>query len=99
MRRDAALITRPAGERILAELMRLSGAAFERLEELDLLGPLGGSTERLAGAPDGADYRLVAVFGENLERLPIPNELRRFGRTLLRAEPPADDTAPEAPGA
>src|SRR6266511_13478 len=36
---------------------------------------------------------LAPVFGENLERLPISNELRRFARTLLRAERPADDSA------
>jgi tRNA nucleotidyltransferase/poly(A) polymerase len=92
LRADASLVTRPAGERVLAELVRLSAAGFERLDDLGLLEPLGGSTERLARAPDDADYRLVAVFGENLERLPISNGLRRFARTLVRAEPPADDS-------
>jgi hypothetical protein len=32
------------------------------------------------------------VFGESLRRLPVPNELRRYASTLLRAEPPADDS-------
>ena len=40
--------TEPAGERILAELVRLSVAASARLDELGLLAPLGGSLERLA---------------------------------------------------
>jgi tRNA nucleotidyltransferase/poly(A) polymerase len=92
VRRDAALVTRPAGERTLAELTRLSAAGFERLDELGLLEPLGGSTERLAGAPDDPEYRLVAIFGERLERLPISNHLRRFARTLLRAQRPDDDS-------
>jgi tRNA nucleotidyltransferase/poly(A) polymerase len=91
--RDAGLVTRPAGERTLSELKRLSAAGFRRLQELGLLEPLGGSTMRLAGALDDPDYRLVAVFGKNLERLPVSNELRRFARTLLRAERPQDDSA------
>ena len=60
---------------------------------LSELKPLGGSTLRLAGALDDPDYRLVAVFGKNLERLPVSNELRRFARTLLHAERPQDDSA------
>jgi tRNA nucleotidyltransferase/poly(A) polymerase len=88
--RDAALVTAPAGERILAEVRRLSAEGFRRLDELGLLAPLGGSAARLKDAPDDADFLLVAVFGDNLERLPVSNELRRFARTLLRAERPAD---------
>jgi tRNA nucleotidyltransferase/poly(A) polymerase len=91
--RDAELVTRPAGERTLSELKRLSASGFRRLEELGLLESLGGSTLRLAGALDDPDYRLVAVFEKNLERLPVSNELRRFARTLLRAERPQDDSA------
>ena len=34
--------------------------------------------------------RLVAVFEERLERLPISNELGRYARALLRAKPPSD---------
>jgi hypothetical protein len=37
-----------------------------------------------------AEMRLVAVFEERLERLPISNELRRYSRTLLRARPASD---------
>jgi hypothetical protein len=37
----------------------------------------------------------VTVFGENLVRLPVSNELRRFARTLLAAKRPADDSARE----
>jgi hypothetical protein len=32
----------------------------------------------------------VAVLGDRLLRLPISNELRKYARTLLRAEPPED---------
>ena len=37
---------------------------------------------------DSPDYRLVAVFGEDLRRLPVSNELAPLRRALLRAEPP-----------
>ena len=37
IRRDAALVTRPAGERILGELAQLSARAYPRLAELGLL--------------------------------------------------------------
>ena len=90
--RDAGLVAFPAGERILAELERLSPDGFRRLDELALLRRLGGSLERL-GRVDVVDtpgYLLVVVFGSALERLPISNELRRLARTLLRAAPPAD---------
>jgi tRNA nucleotidyltransferase/poly(A) polymerase len=93
LRRDAPLVARPSGERILSELRRLSFRGFRRLEELGLLAPLGGSLARLRTADPLEDpsYRLVVVFGRELERLPISNELRRFARTLLAAKrPPAD---------
>jgi tRNA nucleotidyltransferase/poly(A) polymerase len=91
VRANGGLVTKPAGERILAELERLSSAGFERLEEIGLLAPLGGSTARLAGLEDAtADLRLVAVFGDTLGRLPVSNELRRYASALLRAELPAD---------
>jgi tRNA nucleotidyltransferase (CCA-adding enzyme) len=94
IRRDAHLVTRPSKERILAELRRLSADGLERLDELGLLRPLGGSLERAerAGAADHPDYDLVVIFGENLLELPISNETRRFARSLLRAEPPANDS-------
>ena len=90
-REHAALVTRPAGERILGELLRLSARGYRRLEELGLLAPLGGSLERLDRART-PDERLVAVFGERLGGLPVPTELRRFARVLVRAERPPDDS-------
>jgi poly(A) polymerase-like protein len=97
VRRRAALVTFPAGERILAELVRLSADGFRRLDELGLLAPLGGSTERLdrvAPARHPA-FLLLTVLGENVVRLPVSNEVRRFARVLLRARPPADDSPRE----
>jgi len=94
VRAHADLANRPAGERILAELERLSGAGFRRAEELGVLGPLGGSTEGLerAESEPSPALLLVVVFGENIERFPISNEFRRFARTLLAARRPVDDS-------
>jgi tRNA nucleotidyltransferase/poly(A) polymerase len=94
VRAHAQLVSRPAGERILGELERLSAAGFRRADELGVLAPLGGSTEQLDrahGAPSPA-LRLVLVFGETIELFPISNELRRFARTLLAAKRPGDDS-------
>jgi hypothetical protein len=95
VRAHAELVTRPAGERIFGELEQLTPDGFRRAEELGLLAPLGGSLDRLPEVDlvDSPGFLLVTVFGENLERLPISNELRRFARTLLRAERPSDDSA------
>jgi tRNA nucleotidyltransferase/poly(A) polymerase len=94
VRKHAALVDRPAGERILAELVRLSSQGFERLAELGLLAPFGGSIDRLRGLVDPTpEMRLVAVFEDRLARLPISNDLQRFARALLRAEPP-DEISP-----
>jgi hypothetical protein len=91
VREHAALVTRPAGERIVAELRRLSAGGYWRLDELGLLEPLGGKlTDRLERV-DSADYRLVAVFGDGLRRLPVSNELGRYAAALLRAERPDAD--------
>lgn len=92
VRKHAALVTRPAGERTFAELVRFSPAGHRRADELGLLSPLGGSVDRLDSVrpQDSSDLRLVTVFGGALERLPIPNELRRFSRALLRAGAPPD---------
>jgi hypothetical protein len=96
IREHAPLVDRPAGERILAELLRLSARGFRRLDELRLLAPLGGSVERLSGLEEaGAEMRLVAVFGERLAQFPVSNELRRYARVLLRAEPP-DELSPRS---
>ncbi len=90
VRADGALAGRPAGERILDELSRLSAAGYERLAELGLLAPLGGAVSPRLRAFDSPWFRLAAAFGRNLRRLPISNELRRYLETLLRAEPPTD---------
>jgi tRNA nucleotidyltransferase/poly(A) polymerase len=91
----AALVTQPAGERTHAELVRLSEAGYRRAEELGLLAPLGGSAAGLDRAEllDSPAFRLVAVFGENLTQLPVPNEIARYARTLLNAERPEDGSA------
>jgi tRNA nucleotidyltransferase/poly(A) polymerase len=91
VRRDAELVTRPAGERILAELRRLSAGGFRRLDGLGLLAPLGGTIDDRLDRWDSPDYRLVAVFGDGLRRLPVSNEQRRLAAALLRAEPPEPD--------
>ena len=92
VREHAELVGRPAGERIYAELLRLSVGGLRRAAELGLLEGLGGDASRLdrAGAVDTPRYRLVVAFGERLLDLPVPNELRRYAQALLRAEPPAD---------
>jgi len=90
----AALVDRPAGARIVAELVRLSVDGFRRADELGLLGPLGGSVAGLDGerAADSVEFRLVAVFGQRLSELPVSNELRRYASALLNADAPADDS-------
>lgn len=94
LRESASLVGEPAGERILGELERLSPDGFRRADELGLLRPLGGSLARLPTVDlvDSRDLLLVAVFGRELERYPISNELRRFARTLLAAERPESDS-------
>jgi tRNA nucleotidyltransferase/poly(A) polymerase len=91
VREHAGLVTRPAGERILAELRRLSPGGYRRLDELGLLEPLGGAITDRLDRVDSADYRLVAAFGEALRRLPISNELRRYAAAVLNAERPEPD--------
>lgn len=92
VRERAPLVARPAGERIFDELVRLSAAGFGRLEELGLLEPLGGSLDPRLRAVDSPWFRLAVTFGANLKPLPIPNGLRRFVDTLLRAAAPPDDS-------
>ena len=93
-RAHAALVTEPAGERILAELERLEPRGFFRLHELGLLEPLGGTLEGLARVQllNRPGFLLVAVFGRNLERLPISNDLRRYAGKMLGAERPPDSS-------
>jgi tRNA nucleotidyltransferase/poly(A) polymerase len=95
LRASAALVSRPAGERILAELQRLSPAGFRRLDEVGLLEPLGGALDERLDALDHPDFRLVVVFGESLRRLPISNELRRYSNVLRRARRPEDPSSRE----
>jgi hypothetical protein len=97
VRASASRVGEPAGERILGELERLSPDGFRRADELGLLGRLGGSVSGLdrVDPADTPGFVLVAVFGENLRRLPVSNELRRLATTLLGAERPADDSPRE----
>ena len=92
LRASTALVTQPAGERILSELQRLSSAGYSRLDEVGLLEPLGGGLDGPVEAVDDASFRLVAVFRENLWKLPISNDLRRYSNTLLRARTPEDSS-------
>ena len=87
VRSAAAQAGEPAGERILAELERLSPAGFRRAGELGLLAPLGGSAERLddVDVVDEPGFLLAVVLAENLRRLPISNDVRRLLRVLLAA--------------
>ena len=91
-RAKASLLTRSAGERILDELRRLGADGIERLGELGLLEPLGGQVDPRLHAFDSPWFRLTVTFGENLRRLPIPGDLRRFAGIVLRVDAPADDS-------
>jgi tRNA nucleotidyltransferase/poly(A) polymerase len=91
VREHAGLVTRPAGERILAELRRLSPGGYRRLDELGLLEPLGGAITDRLDRIDSADYRLVAAFGAALRGFPVSNDLQRYAAALLRAERPEPD--------
>lgn len=95
LRASAAFVTRPAGERVLAELRRLSPAGYRRLADVGLLAPLGGELDERLEALDDADFRLVAVFRDRLSQLPISNDLRRYAAALLRARRP-EDPSPRA---
>lgn len=92
LRASAALVAKPAGERVLAELERLSADGYRRLDEVGLLAPLGGAIGERLEALDHPDFRLVVVVGANLSRLPISNELKRYAKVLMRAERPADSS-------
>jgi len=93
LRRSTALVTRAAGERILAELHRLSPTGYRRLADVGLLAELGGTVDERLDALDDPDFRLVAALREGLASLPISNDLRRYANVLLRARPP-DDPSP-----
>jgi len=94
IREQAKLVVRPAGERILEVLSRLSITGWRRLADLGLLEPLGGSLEldERAAAIDSPGYRLVVYLQDSLGLLPISRELRRYAVALLRSSPPADSS-------
>ena len=91
----AHLVAKPAGERILGELWRLSTRGWRRLAELGLLERLDGSVDRAdrADAVDTPEYRLVVFLGDALGQLPISTQVRRYAVTLLRRDPPTDGSA------
>jgi tRNA nucleotidyltransferase/poly(A) polymerase len=95
VREQKQRVTEPAGERVVGELLQLSASGYERLEELGLLEPLGGSRDHLGRLKmiDTPEYRLASALGEAALRLPISRDLARYVRTLLRARPPEDDSA------
>jgi len=95
LRASSSLVVEPAGERVLAELRRLSADGYRRLEDVGLLEPLGGVLDERLDALDSVAFRLVAVFGENLARLPISNDLKRYSAALRRARTP-EDPSPRA---
>jgi tRNA nucleotidyltransferase/poly(A) polymerase len=88
VRASATRVTEPAGERILGELLRLSPSGYRRLDELGLLEPLGGTLTGPLDAVDDPWFRLVAVFGDRVGRLPVSRDLTRYVRALVRAERP-----------
>jgi Poly A polymerase head domain len=88
----ADLVSQAAGERVLAELARLSADGYRMLDELGLLARLGGSLDGRLGRLDSPRYRLVTAFRENVYCLPISAQTRRYARALLRAEAPRDDS-------
>jgi tRNA nucleotidyltransferase/poly(A) polymerase len=91
VREQAGLVTRPAGERILEVLLKLSVDGWRRLADLGLLQPLGGSLDLdgRADAVDSAEYRLVVFLQDSLGLLPVSRDLRRYAVALLRSPPPA----------
>jgi Poly A polymerase head domain len=95
VREQAALVTQPARERSLAELVRLSVDGYRRADELGLLAPLDGSSAGLdrPALVDRPAFRLLAVFGEALRQFPVSNETKRYAHKLLHAERPADGSA------
>jgi tRNA nucleotidyltransferase/poly(A) polymerase len=91
IREQAKLVTRPAGERVLEVLLRLSVDGWRRLDDLGLLEPLGGSLDLAsrAEAVDSGEYRLVVFLQDSVGLLPVSRDLRRYAVALLRSSPPA----------
>jgi hypothetical protein len=92
VREHAALVTVPARERTLAELVRLSADGYRRADELGLLAPIEGMSAGLdrPALVDRPAFRLVAVFGDALRRFPVSNETKRYAQKLFRAQAPED---------
>src|SRR5439155_8757240 len=90
VRKQAQLVAKAAGERVVAELGRMTAAGYRRLDELGLLRPLGGTIDERLDAADSPRYRLVAVFKDQVRRLPVSAETRRYARALLGAKRPVD---------
>jgi len=90
---QAILVTGAAGERVLAELERLGPRGYRRLDQLGVLAPLGGRIDERLDAVDSPRYRLVVVFKDQVRRLPVSGETRRYARVLLGAERPSDRSA------
>ena len=90
VREHAALVTEPARERTLAELVRLSVDGYRRADEHGLLAPLEGSSAGLdrPALVDRPAFRLVAVFGDALRRFPVSNETKRYAQKLLTRRRP-----------
>ena len=84
VREGAPLVTQSAGERVLDELRRLSAGGYERLAELGLLEPLGGSLSPRLREFDSPEYRLAVTFGARL----------RAAADLERAPPVHGHAAP-----
>jgi hypothetical protein len=95
LRTSSALVSQPAGERVLAELGHLSADGYRRLDEVGLLEPLGGALDPRLDALDDSNFRLVVAFGDGLRRLPISNDLKRYAAALSRAHKP-DDVSPRS---
>jgi len=90
VRKQSQLVAKAAGERVVAELGRMTAAGYRRLDELGLLRSLGGTIDERLDAADSPRYRLVAVFKDQVRRLRVSAETRRYARALLAAERPAD---------
>ncbi|MFY9579448.1 MAG: hypothetical protein WAQ33_08990, partial [Gaiellaceae bacterium] len=86
VRKQAELVAKAAGERVVAELGRMNAAGYRRLDELGLLRPFGGTIDDRLDAADSPRYRLVAVFKDQVRQLPVSAETRRYARALLGAE-------------
>ena len=95
VREQASHVIEPARERTLSELVRLSVDGYRRADDVGLLAPFGGSSAGLERSElvDRPAFRLVAVFGDGLRRLPVSNETKRYASALLRAEPPVDGSS------